>query len=928
MKIKIFTFLLLLSCIFGFSQNVGDFRTNPAATPWSKDWTDHSAWQIWNGSAWDNLTTGNYPGKNPPNTDTNATVTISAGTTISNASAPASLNFKELIVKGTLQLYKDLTLSTPNLIIDGGTVYWMSNNVSLYLPDNAALFVFGYNGSNGIQSDGACTNNRDLYIGGVKYSACNGSGNTVAGDFSYVNTNGGTLRSEPVATPNNYCAVNLPISVALKNADGLNAGISGLEYQWSFVSGPTTITVPSTWSTTSNITLNNLNAIGDYVFKLTVRKKNAPEETYHSGNVTVKIYQPVTSGTVNNINICSKYNTGNVLTLSGSYGAIVKWQSSADNTFTTAVTDIANTTNQLILPNNLNTDRYYRAVLSNGSCSGYSAIATVKTNTTVYTGTWSNGTPDISKKAVFSNNYLIDLDLNACAVEVNNNAVVTIPANKTLTVDAEIEVLSGNIKVENDANLVQVRKDVTNMGNITVRRNAQLKRLDYNYWGSPVSGQNFITFSPQTVVSRFYTYNEIDDTFSSVPNLYSNFVPAKGYAIRAPNNFTTTVQTFVGEFKGVPNNGDITIPVAFTDATRGKNMISNPYPSNIDLRLLHQNNPGLSGGVFYFWTNDANSSTGIDGNTSNGIYGNYTANQYAVLNVLGATPASTPADLSPKYPSAIVKPGQGFIMKVSASGNLKFDNTMRTSATTDGSHIAVFFNRGAGKNSAVNDISGRYWLSLISPAGAKNVMLIGYVKGLVNKIDTQYDAEILSNSSDNIYSILEDRNLAIQGRNAYGIQTDVVPVGVVHYMPGTYKIQLENKDGVFNSSQDIFLRDKEINVIRNISKTPYTYDVSAAGVNNTRFEIVYQNTESVLNATNINKDVLDVVWYKSNENYVLKSNFPIDKVEVFDASGKLIWMKKEIKLKEIVIDYNNLNFGANFIKVTRDNSVKTIKVLK
>lgn len=66
---------------------------------------------------------------------------------------------------------------------------------------------------------------------------------------------------------------HLPISVALKNADGLNAGISGLEYQWSFVSGPTTINVPSTWSTTSNITLNNLNAIGDYVFKLTVRKK-------------------------------------------------------------------------------------------------------------------------------------------------------------------------------------------------------------------------------------------------------------------------------------------------------------------------------------------------------------------------------------------------------------------------------------------------------------------------------------------------------------------------------------------------------------------------------------------------------------------------------------------------------------------------------
>lgn len=590
MKIKIFTFLLFFSSFHFFSQNIGDYQSVN-----SGDWTTSTAWKKWDGVGWVSLNNGDYPGKNPPNTDTNATVTISEGTTISNASAPASLNFKELIVKGTLQLYKDLTLSSPNLIIDGGTVYWMNNNVSLFLPVSAVVYVYGYNGTNGIQSNGSCTNNRDLYIGEVKYSACNGSGNTVAGDFSYVNTNGGTLKSEPVATPDNYCAVSLPLSVALKNADGLNAGISGLEYQWSLESGSPTITVPSTWSATSNITINNLNAIGDYVFKLTVRKTNSAGTYLVSGNVTVKIYQPVTSVTVNNINICSKYNTGNVLKLSGYYGTIVKWQSSADNTFTTGVTDIANTADKLTLGDNLTTDMYYRAVLSNGACSGYSAVASVNANTTTYSGSWSNGTPDVTKRAVFNSSYTITSDITSCALEVKNNSVVNIPAGKNYTSNGEIEVVSGNVLVESDANLLQVRKDVTNTGNITVRRNTQLKRLDYNYWGSPVSGQNFITFSPQTVVSRFYTYNEIDDTFSSVPNLYSNFVPAKGYAIRAPNNFTTTMQTFVGEFKGVPNNGDITIPVAFTDATRGKNMISNPYPSNIDLRLLHQNNPGLSG---------------------------------------------------------------------------------------------------------------------------------------------------------------------------------------------------------------------------------------------------------------------------------------------------------------------------------------------
>ena len=161
MKIKIFTFLLFFSYFHFFSQNIGDYQSVS-----SGDWTTSTVWKKWDGIGWVNLNNGDYPGKNPPNTDTNATVTISGGTTISNASVPASLDFKELIVKGTLQLYKDLTLSTPNLIIDGGTVYWMSNNVSLFLPANAVLFVFGSNGSNGIQSNGACTNNRDLYIGG------------------------------------------------------------------------------------------------------------------------------------------------------------------------------------------------------------------------------------------------------------------------------------------------------------------------------------------------------------------------------------------------------------------------------------------------------------------------------------------------------------------------------------------------------------------------------------------------------------------------------------------------------------------------------------------------------------------------------------------------------------------------------------------
>jgi hypothetical protein len=41
---------------------------------------------------------------------------------------------------------------------------------------------------------------------------------------------------------------------------------------------------------------------------------------------------------------------------------------------------------------------YYRAVLSNGNCSGFSAVASIKSPSTTYNGTWSNGAPDATKK--------------------------------------------------------------------------------------------------------------------------------------------------------------------------------------------------------------------------------------------------------------------------------------------------------------------------------------------------------------------------------------------------------------------------------------------------------------------------------------------------------------------------------------------------
>ncbi|RIJ45314.1 hypothetical protein D1614_23495, partial [Maribellus luteus] len=64
---------------------------------------------------------------------------------------------------------------------------------------------------------------------------------------------------------------------------------------------------------------------------------------------------------------CEGANTETVLTLSGVYGSVIKWQESYD---LQVWVDIANTTNTLTTPSNLYQTTYYRAIINSEICPG------------------------------------------------------------------------------------------------------------------------------------------------------------------------------------------------------------------------------------------------------------------------------------------------------------------------------------------------------------------------------------------------------------------------------------------------------------------------------------------------------------------------------------------------------------------------------
>jgi hypothetical protein len=121
-----------------------------------------------------------------------------------------------------------------------------------------------------------------------------------------------------------------------------------------------------------------------------------------STNLTVS---PLTvGGTVSGgATVCSGSNV--TLTLAGSIGSILNWESSSDATFTSPV-NISNTTNTLIV-SNVTTSNYYRAVVQSGVCAvEYSSASLVTVN----------ASPDVSNFSVSATS----------SVAQNASAVVTL----------------------------------------------------------------------------------------------------------------------------------------------------------------------------------------------------------------------------------------------------------------------------------------------------------------------------------------------------------------------------------------------------------------------------------------------------------------------------------------------------------------------
>src|SRR5690606_28050673 len=277
---------------------------------------------------------------------------------------------------------------------------------------------------------------------------------------------------------------------------------------------------------------------------------------------------------------------------------------------------------------------------------------------------WRGGVPDASADVVIdsANPAIISTDITVNSITLGADASLTVASNASFTTGNITVANGGSFVIENNANLFQTAGAV-NTGNVTIKRNSSLiKQLDYTIWSSAVAGQGLKAFSPEAMWYRIYTYNttsdQWDQVFGSSEAPDTDFEAGIGYMFRAPNNFITTPYTYNGEFKGIPNNGNVTVNF---DATNGTYQgIGNPYPSNIKIdgpNGFWNTNPGT--GTLYFWTNV---------NPWDDNLGNYTGNNWATFSKVGGVGTtgegdSAENDASSKTPTGIIPVGQGFVIE-------------------------------------------------------------------------------------------------------------------------------------------------------------------------------------------------------------------------------------------------------------------------
>ena len=547
--------------------------------------------------------------------------------------------------------------------------------------------------------------------------------------------------------------------------------------------------------------------------------------------------------------------------------------------------------------------------------------------------TWTSGVPPTSvEKAIFNGVYNTATHGNviACECQINATRNVTITDGNYIQSGGRI-VNNGTLTVQHNGSLIQLDDYAVNSGNISVQRTANIRRLDYVYWSSPVASFPVLNISTGTPASNVFKWlPTISGNFGNWTTANENMVQGKGYIVRGPSTFTTTIQPFTTAFTGIPNNGiftpDIergsyTNPTGYPSPTNplitvtanddNFNLIGNPYPSAISVLDFLNENTNIEGSV-RIWTHGDLPDTPFSDPFYNNFAYNYDPNDYIVHNGLGTT--SGPLGFN-----GFIASGQGFFVLMNdgaaTTETVTFKNSMRNIANTNNQ-----FFRQASQLQGEDDF--KIWLDFIPQNGSPARTLVGYTDGATNEKDRLFDASTKVDGSAKMYSIIDDKPYIIQGRALPFDENDVVQMGYNTFTAGTFTVAIADAVGLGNKK--VYLEDKLLGVIHDLTANPYVF-VSTVGTFNDRFELRYTN--EILSTPDVTEIASGVIAFTTNGQLHVKSSLEkINSVLVYDVLGRLVFSQKGQNSNEFVAN-TTLSKQTIIVQIELENGQLVTKKL-
>src|SRR5690606_13078576 len=242
----------------------------------------------------------------------------------------------------------------------------------------------------------------------------------------------------------------------------------------------------------------------------------------------------------------------------------------------------------------------------------------------------------------------------------------------------------------------------------------------------------------------------------------------------------------------------------------------------------------------------------------------------------------------------------GFIV-ATTDDNLVLDNSLRTTSNTEFIRPEMIERH-------------RLWLNFSRNGVNFNQIMIGYQEGATNAHDNQIDALMFGYDGSSLYSRIDgiEARYVIQGRALPFDVYDVVQLGVYIIEAGNYQISLANSDGLFAEGQQIYILDKYLNQIHNLTESTFEFH-SEAGTFNDRFDIIYiENSSDCPETTIWNGYTWSNGIPDENKKAVINGDFNLDSdLEVCEfevaPNGKFtLSANANLTVNGIIINHSNL----------------------